>query len=63
MGRVNVILYIKVTRDHDYIILSQIYYVEKMLKRFEHFDYPPISTPYDPMMVFCEKNMHKSLIA
>jgi hypothetical protein len=41
---------IKVIRDNDCIILSRIYYVKKMLKIFEHFDYIPMSTdstPYD----------------
>jgi hypothetical protein len=47
MGRTNVILDIKVLRHDDYIILAQIHYVEKMLKRFEHFVYLPMSTPYD----------------
>jgi hypothetical protein len=47
MGRTNVILDIKGLRDNDCIILCQTYYVEKMLKRFEHFDYATMSTPYD----------------
>ena len=47
MGRTNVILDIKVLRDNDCIILSQTYHVEKMLKRFEHFDYLSMFTPYD----------------
>ena len=41
---------IKVIKDNNCIILSQIYYVEKMLKRFERFYYTPMSigsTPYD----------------
>jgi hypothetical protein len=47
MGRTNVILDIKVLTYNDCIILSQTHYGEKMLKRFEHFDYPPMPTPYD----------------
>lgn len=47
MGRTNVILDIKVLRDNDYIILSHTYYVENMLKIFDHFDYATMSTPYD----------------
>lgn len=47
MGRTNVILDIKVLRDNNFIILSREHYVEKMLKRFEHFDYPHVSAPYD----------------
>jgi hypothetical protein len=52
MGRTNVILDIKVLRDNDCIILSQTYYVEKMFKRFEHFDYLSMSTPYDSKNTF-----------
>jgi hypothetical protein len=47
MNEANVILSIRVFRDNNCIILSQSHYVEKMLKRFEHFDYSPMSTPYD----------------
>ena len=50
---------IKVTRDNDYIILSQIYYVEKMLKRFEHFYYAPMftdSTLYDSKIHFVKNH-------
>jgi hypothetical protein len=47
MGEVDVILGIKVLRDNNCITLSQSHCVEKMLKRFEHFDYSPISTRYD----------------
>jgi hypothetical protein len=39
---------IKVIRYNNCITLSQIHYVEKMLiKIFQHFDYSPMSTPYD----------------
>ena len=31
----------------DSIMLSQEHYVEKILKRFDHFDAKPVSTPYD----------------
>jgi hypothetical protein len=43
-----------------------------MLKRFEYFYYPPMSTPYDSKIhfvknhgdgVFARKIMHKSLVA
>jgi hypothetical protein len=37
MCEANVILGIKVLRDNNCIILSQSHYVEKILKRFEHF--------------------------
>jgi hypothetical protein len=38
---------IKVIRDNDCIILSHTYYIKKILKRFKHFDYPPMSASYD----------------
>ena len=47
LGEANVILSIKILRDNDCIILSQSHYVEKILKKFEHFDMSPMSTPYD----------------
>jgi hypothetical protein len=47
MGKANVILGIKILRDNNCITLSQSHYVEKMLKRFGHFDNSPMSTPYD----------------
>ena len=34
-------------RDSDHIMLSQGHYIERMLKRFDHFDSTPDSTPYD----------------
>ena len=47
MGKAKVILGVKITRMSDSIILSQEYYVEKILKRFGHFDVKPMSTPYN----------------
>ena len=47
LGEANFILGIKILRDNDCIILSQSHYVEKILKKFEHFDMSPMSTPYD----------------
>ena len=37
----------KITRMGDSIMLSQEHYVEKIIKRFGHFDAKPVSTPYD----------------
>ena len=42
-----VILDVKITRMGDSIKLSQKHYVEKIFKRFRHFDVKPMSTPYD----------------
>ena len=47
IGEAKVILGVKITRMGDIIMLSQEHYVEKILKRFGHFDAKPMSTPYD----------------
>ena len=47
MDEAKVILGVKITRMGDSIKLSQEHYVEKILKRFGHFDAKPVSTPYD----------------
>ena len=47
MGEGKVILGVKITKMCDNIMLSQEHYVEKILKRFEHFDVKLVSTPYD----------------
>ena len=47
MGEAKVILGVKIIRMGDSIMLSQEHYVEKILKRFGHFDAKPVSTPYD----------------
>ena len=47
LGEANIILGIKILRDNDCITLSQSHYVEKILKKFEHFDMSPMSTPFD----------------
>ena len=48
LGKVEVILGIKITRTPNGLKLSQEHYVEKILRKFEHFDCKPMSTPYDP---------------
>ena len=47
MGKASVILGIKFIRKNNGIMLTQEYYVEKLLKTFVHFDVTPVSTPYD----------------
>ena len=47
MGEAKVILDAKIIRMSHSIMLSQEHYVEKILKRFGHFDAKPVSTPYD----------------
>ena len=48
LGEAEVILEIKITRTFNGLNLSQEHYIENILKRFEHFDCKPVSTPYDP---------------
>lgn len=47
MGEASVILGIKILKNNDSVTLTQTHFIEKMLKRFEHFDYTPLSSPYD----------------
>ncbi|KAK6151926.1 hypothetical protein DH2020_014561 [Rehmannia glutinosa] len=47
MGEASVILGIKIIRKNNNIMLTQEHYVEKLLKKFGHFDVKPVSTPYD----------------
>ena len=47
LGEAKMILGIKILRTPKGLNLSQEHYVEKILRRFEHFDCKPMSTPYD----------------
>ena len=47
LGEAKVIPGIKITRTPNGLKLSQEHYVEKILRKFEHFDCKPVSTPYD----------------
>ena len=47
LGEAKLILGIKITRALNGLNLSQEHYLEKILKRFEHFDCKSVSTPYD----------------
>jgi hypothetical protein len=38
----------KVIRMCDSIVLSQLYYVEKLFKKFKYFGIKILSIPYDP---------------
>ena len=48
LGKAEVILGIKITRTLNGLNLSKEHYIEMILKRFEHFDCKPVSTPYNP---------------
>ena len=48
LGKADVILGIKIIRNSERITLSQSHYVEKVLKKFNHFDCDLVRTLYDP---------------
>jgi len=48
MGEADVIFGIKIQKTNTDFSLSQSHYIEKMLKKFNHFDVTPVRTPYDP---------------
>ena len=47
MGEAKVILGVKIITTNNEVILSQEYYIEKLLKRFGNYDVTPVKTPYD----------------
>ncbi|KAF3664438.1 Histone acetyltransferase HAC4 [Capsicum annuum] len=48
IGEADVILGIKIIRSASGLTLTQSSYIEKVLKRFGHFDNKPAPTPFDP---------------
>ncbi|KAI3677608.1 hypothetical protein L6452_36874 [Arctium lappa] len=48
MGVADVILGIKIQRSDNGYILTQSHYVEKVLRKFGHYDDKPVVTPFDP---------------
>ena len=48
LGETDVILGIKIVRSASGLTLTQSSYIEKVLKRFGHFDDKPSPTPFDP---------------
>ncbi|GJR34106.1 zinc finger, CCHC-type containing protein [Tanacetum coccineum] len=49
MGEADVILVIKIKRENKGIVITQSHYIEKILKKFNHEDCSPVSTPMDPV--------------
>ncbi|GKB04514.1 zinc finger, CCHC-type containing protein [Tanacetum coccineum] len=49
MGKVDVILSIKIKRENKGIVITQSHYIEKILKKFNREDCSPLSTPMDPV--------------
>ncbi|GKD21659.1 hypothetical protein Tco_1223362, partial [Tanacetum coccineum] len=47
MGEADVILGIKIKRKNKGIVITQSHYIEKILKKFNHEDCSPMSTPMD----------------
>ncbi|KAL6334057.1 hypothetical protein AAG906_001813 [Vitis piasezkii] len=62
LGEAEVILGIKKTRTPNGLKLSQEHYVEKILRKFEHFDCKPVSIPYDPSSQLKKNRKHRSLM-
>nr|KYP56549.1 Retrovirus-related Pol polyprotein from transposon TNT 1-94 [Cajanus cajan] len=60
LGLVDVILGIKLIKNHDGIVLTQSHYIEKLLKKFNYFDVKPVSTPFDPSIKL-KKNIGESV--
>nr|GEW82220.1 zinc finger, CCHC-type [Tanacetum cinerariifolium] len=53
MGKADVILSIRINHESNGVAISQSYYIEKFLKKFNYSDCTPVSTPLDT----CEKLM------
>ncbi|GKE28146.1 zinc finger, CCHC-type containing protein, partial [Tanacetum coccineum] len=47
MGEADVILGIRIKHESNRISISQSHYIEKVLNKFNYFDYTPVSTPMD----------------
>ena len=58
LGEAKVILGIKITRTLNGLNLSQEHYIEKILKRFEHFGCKPLLTPNDPSSQLKKNRKH-----
>ncbi|KAJ0507783.1 putative RNA-directed DNA polymerase [Helianthus annuus] len=48
MGEADVILGIRIKRSNNGITMTQSHYIEKVLKKFNHYNCSPVSTPLDP---------------
>ncbi|GJX79205.1 zinc finger, CCHC-type containing protein [Tanacetum coccineum] len=59
MGEADVILGIRIKHESNGIAISQSYYIEKVLKKFNYFDYTPVSTPMDTSEKLMPNNVSK----
>ena len=48
LGLADVILGIQIMKNAEGYVLSQSHYVEKVLRKFGHFESKPVVTPFDP---------------
>ncbi|GKC98673.1 zinc finger, CCHC-type containing protein, partial [Tanacetum coccineum] len=56
MGEADVILGIRIKHESNRISISQSYYIEKLLKKFNYFDCTLVSTPMDTMSTPMDTN-------
>ncbi|GKE47644.1 zinc finger, CCHC-type containing protein, partial [Tanacetum coccineum] len=56
IGEANVILGISIKHESNGIAISQSYYIEKVLKKFNYFDCTPVNTPMDTSKNLMPKN-------
>ena len=61
LGEAYLILCIKIIWNNAGLTLSQSHYSEKVLKKFNHYDYDPVRSPCDPSIHL--KNNNGSLIS
>ncbi|GKC36307.1 BRCT domain-containing protein [Tanacetum coccineum] len=60
IGKADVILGIRIQKNSNGYILTQSHYIEKILKKFGHYDDRPVVTPFDPK-VQLKKNKGQSV--
>ncbi|GKA74545.1 zinc finger, CCHC-type containing protein [Tanacetum coccineum] len=58
MGEADVILGIRIKHESNGIEISQSHYIEKVLKKFNYFDFSPLSTPMDTIEKMMPNNGH-----
>ncbi|GJS60908.1 zinc finger, CCHC-type containing protein [Tanacetum coccineum] len=58
IGEVDVILGIRIKHESNEIAISQSYYIENVLKKFNYFDCTPVSTPMDTSEKLMPNNGH-----
>ncbi|GKD41631.1 zinc finger, CCHC-type containing protein [Tanacetum coccineum] len=59
MGEADFILGIRIKHESNGIAISQSYYIEKVLKKFNYFDCTPMSTPIDTSEKLIPNNVGK----